>query len=61
MDSLEIEGKTFPAQFGVVCRSLNATWYKTFSEIWSGGVERSGARNYEIEDGQAVPRPMLLI
>ncbi len=37
------------------------TWYKTFSEIWSGGVERSGAHNYEIKSSQAVPRPMLLI
>jgi hypothetical protein len=25
--SLEIEGKLSPAQFGVIRRSLNATWY----------------------------------
>ncbi len=28
-DSLEIEGETFPAQFAVICRSLNATWYQS--------------------------------
>ena len=66
--SLEIDGETFPAQFWVICRSLNATWYQSLTpdpkiclnhlRMHGNFFGRSrGERLPEVEHGNARAKP----